>query len=111
MSNIIEVNKNNFETEVLKSNLPTLVDFWAPWCGPCLMMSPVLEELSEKYKDKIKITKLNTEDVENQELVFKYQIMSIPNMKVFENGEIKKELVGYRPQEMLEKELTEIFVK
>ncbi len=105
MSKTIEVISANFQKEVLESEIPVLVDFWAPWCQPCLMMAPVLEELSEELEGKLKIGKLNTEIPENQDLAIKYQIQSIPNMKLFKNGQVVKEFIGLRPKEMLEQEL------
>ena len=105
MSKIIEATSANFEQEVIKSNLPVLVDFWAPWCQPCLMMAPVLEELSEELGDKLKICKLNTEISENQQLAIQYQIQSIPNMKLFKNGKVVKEFIGFRPKDVFKSEL------
>jgi len=105
MSKTIEVTNANFEQEVIKSNLPVLVDFWAPWCQPCLMMAPALEELSEELDGKLKICKLNTEIPENQQLAMQYQIQSIPNMKLFKNGRVVKEFIGLRPKEMFRSEL------
>ncbi len=103
----IEITSKNFEKEVLKSEIPVLVDFWAPWCQPCVMMAPALDELSEELKGKLKIGKINVDESENQELSMKYQIQSIPDMKLFKNGEVIKEFVGLRPKEMLEKEVRE----
>ncbi len=108
MSKAIEVTSQNFEEEVLKSDIPVLVDFWAPWCQPCLMMAPILDELSEELEGKLKIAKLNTELPENQVLAIQYQIQSIPNMKLFKNGLIIKEFVGLRPKEIFKQELKEI---
>jgi len=105
MGNTINVDHKNFETEVLKSEIPVLVDFWAPWCGPCLMMAPVLEEAAKELSGKIKIAKLNTQIPENQGLAYEYQIMSIPNMKLFSGGKVIKEFVGYRPKELFLPEL------
>jgi len=105
MSEIIELTKENFDQEVLQSDLPILVDFWAPWCQPCLMMAPALEELSEELSGKLKIGKLNTEIGENRTLAFQYQIRSIPNMKLFKDGKVIKEFIGLRPKEALKKEL------
>jgi len=105
MSKIVELTKENFDQEVLQSNLPVLVDFWAPWCQPCLMMAPALEELSEELSSKLKIGKLNTEIRENQSLAFQYQIRSIPNMKLFKNGQVIREFIGLRPKEILKSEL------
>ncbi|RLC35175.1 thioredoxin [Candidatus Shapirobacteria bacterium] len=105
MSNTVNVTNQNFQQEVLNSNIPVLVDFWAPWCQPCLMMSPVLEDLATDMVGKIKIAKLNTEVPENQQLAIKYQIQSIPNMKLFKNGEVVKEFIGLRPKELLQQEL------
>lgn len=105
MSKIIELSSKNFSEEVLQSKTPVLVDFWAPWCQPCLMMSPVLEELAGELEGKVKIAKLNVESEENQQLAIQYRIRSIPNMKVFKNGEVIKDFVGLRPKEGLESEL------
>lgn len=105
MSKTIEVNIDNFKEEVIESQIPVLVDFWAPWCRPCLMMAPTLEELSEEMEGKLKIAKLNTEIPANQELAIKYQIQSIPNMKLFKNGEIAKDFIGLRPKDVFKSEL------
>ncbi len=105
MSKAVDINKDNFEKEVLQSDKPVLVDFWAPWCQPCLMMGPILDELAGDLSDKVKIVKLNTEDAENQPLAAKYQIMSIPNMKLFKDGQVVKEFVGLKQKEALKQEL------
>ncbi len=102
---IVELTSENFENEVLKSNLPVLVYFWAAWCGPCRMVTPVLEELSEEYSEKIKIAKVNVD--ENQELAAKYTIMSIPTLLLFKDGEIQKKLVGAMSKKNLETELAD----
>jgi len=107
MSKTIEITKDNFEQEVLNSKIPVLVDFWAPWCQPCLMMAPALEELSEELEGKLKVGKLNTEVPENQILAIQYQIQSIPNMKLFKEGRVIKEFIGLRPKESLKSELSE----
>ncbi|HKL24339.1 MAG TPA: thioredoxin [Candidatus Nanoarchaeia archaeon] len=108
MTDTIDVTgKDNFEKEVINSDKPVLVDFWAPWCQPCLMMAPTLQELAKDLGDKLKIVKLNTEVAENQELASKYQIMSIPNMKLFKDGKVVKEIVGLRPKESLKQELAD----
>ena len=92
---------DSFETEVLKSPIPVLVDFWAPWCMPCRMMAPLLGELAEELKNKIKIVKVDTENPANQELAVKYQIQSIPNLKLFKNGQAVAEFIGLRNKESL----------
>ncbi len=108
MTKTIEITNKNFEKEVLNSDIPVLIDFWAPWCQPCLMMAPALDELSEEQEGKLKIGKLNTEIPENQMLAIKYQIQSIPNMKLFKDGKIVKELIGLRPKEALKAELEKV---
>jgi len=108
MSKTIEVTSENFEKEVLKSDVPILVDFWAPWCGPCLMMAPALDELSEELEGKMKVGKMNTEIPANQILAMQYQIQSIPNMKLFKDGKVIKEFIGLRPKESLKVELGEV---
>ena len=105
MSKVIELTDKNFDEEVLQSDIPVLVDFWAPWCGPCKMMSPVLEELAEELSGKIKITKLNTEVPDHQSLSMKYEIQSIPNMKFFKQGKLVKDFLGFRPKDTFKSEL------
>ncbi len=84
---------DNFETEVLKSNVPVMVDFWAPWCGPCQMMGPIVEELADEYAGRnIKIGKCNVD--ENSDLAEKYGILSIPAFLIFKNGEVADQMVG-----------------
>jgi len=95
----------DFKKEVLESDLQVLVDFWAPWCGPCQMMAPVLETLAKRFEGKLKITKVDTEVPDNQKLAFDYQIQSIPNMKLFKNGEVIQDFVGFRPEGIFTEEL------
>ena len=106
MSKPVDLTNDNFQAEVLNSDIPVLVDFWAPWCGPCQMMGPILEELAKEMDGKIKIAKLNVD--ENQELAQKYGIQGIPNMKLFKGGAEVKEMVGARPKEALKQELENI---
>jgi len=100
-----EISKSDFQKEVLENNLPVLVDFWAPWCQPCLMMTPILENVSQKYQDKLEIKKINIDLPQNQAVAEDYQIESIPNMKLFKNGKVIAEFIGLRPQALFEKEL------
>ena len=93
MSNhVTEVNSKNFEESVLKSNIPVLVDFWAPWCGPCRAVAPVLEAIAEEFSGKIKVTKLNVDD--NSEIASQYSVTSIPTLFMFKNGKILDQTVG-----------------
>ncbi|MFA6007523.1 MAG: thioredoxin [Candidatus Shapirobacteria bacterium] len=106
MSNPINVKgQEEFKKEVLTSKSPVLVDFWAPWCGPCQMMAPVLEALANKFEGKLKVVKVDTEQPENQALAMDYQIQSIPNMKLFKNGEVLKDFIGFRPESVFSEEL------
>ncbi len=95
--------KNNFEEEVLKSEVPVLVDFYADWCGPCKMMAPVIAQLAEDYEGRAKIGKINTD--ENTELAIKYGVMSIPNIKIFKGGEVVDETVGAVSPDVLESKI------
>ena len=104
----INLTDSNFEKEVIKSEVPVFVDFWAPWCGPCQMMGPILEELSSEYdSSKVKIAKLDVD--KNQEVAGKYQVMSIPTFLVFKGGEVVDKLVGGvqkdKLKEMIDKNL------
>ncbi len=102
----MELTDKNFETEVIKSDLPVLVDFWAPWCGPCQMMGPIIDELATEMEGKMKIGKVNVD--ENPEISGKYEIMSIPALKVFKGGQIIKEFVGAQNKMILKGELEKI---
>lgn len=98
----MEFTDSNFDQEVLKSDKPVFVDFWAPWCGPCQMMGPVVDQLAEEVKGA-KVGKVNVD--ENPATAQKYGIMSIPTMKIFKNGQVVKEFVGMQGKDILKSEL------
>ena len=93
----------NFDREVLNSDKPVVVDFWATWCGPCRMLAPVIEEIANEYAGKVKVGKVNVDD--ERELALEYGVSSIPTVMVFQNGEVKETSVGYRPKEEIEQML------
>lgn len=102
----MEFTDQNFEAEVLKSEKPVLVDFWAAWCGPCQLMGPIVEELAEEMKNKVKIGKLNVD--ENRETASKFSVMSIPTLIIFKGGKEAKQFVGVQNKENLKEELEKI---
>jgi thioredoxin 1 len=97
--NLVHVNDAEFEDKVLNAELPVLVDFWAPWCGPCRMLSPIIEDLSGEYEGKVVFAKVNTDD--NPSIPGQYDIMSIPSLLLFKDGELVGRTVGMRPKPAL----------
>ncbi|MBN2134202.1 MAG: thioredoxin [Acidobacteria bacterium] len=103
MSSVKEINESQWDGEVKNSDIPVLVDFWAPWCGPCRMVSPVVEELGKKHEAKLKTVKLNTD--ENPSIAQKYGIRAIPTLILLQKGEEIGRFVGYQPLEQLENQV------
>jgi thioredoxin 1 len=101
--NLPEVTDTNFQAEVIESEVPVLVDFWAPWCGPCRMVAPVVEEIAEERGEALKVVKLNID--ENQNVAVQFNVMSIPTLMLFRNGEVAKTVIGAYPKRKLEAEL------
>lgn len=102
MSEVI-INKSNFENEVINADKPVLLDFWASWCGPCKMLSPVLSEIADEYADVLKVAKVNVDD--EPELAMKFKVSSIPMLVLFKDGRIVSTSVGYRPKDEILNEL------
>ncbi len=102
----IELNDKNFEQEVLKSAKPVLIDFWAPWCGPCQMMGDIINELAKETEGKFGVFKVNVD--ENPALAEKYSVMSIPAIKIFKGGQVVKEFTGVQSKMILKNELEKI---
>ena len=101
-----ELNDGNFEGEVLKSDLPVLVDFWAPWCGPCKMVGPIVEQIAQEYEGKLKVGKLNVD--ENNQTASQFGIMSIPSVLFFKGGELVDQIVGAVPKQQFVEKIDKI---
>ena len=105
MGMVAEVTDSSFQTDVLKSQEPVLVDFWAPWCGPCRMIAPMVEELAAENRGSIKVTKINIDD--NPEAAQNYGVSSIPTLMIFKGGEVVERMVGVQPKSRLQQALDE----
>ena len=100
---VAEVTDTNFQAEVIESEVPVLVDFWAPWCGPCRMVAPVVEEIAQEKGEALKVVKMNID--ENQDTAMQFNVLSIPTLMVFRDGQVAKTVVGAYPKRKLEAEL------
>ena len=106
MGDILEVSDDSFDSEIMKADLPAMVDFWAEWCGPCKMVGPVVEELAAAYKGKIRIAKMDVD--KNRKTPAKFGIRNIPTMILFKDGEVIKTIIGAQPKKSLEEELKKL---
>jgi len=106
MSDLVEITESNFNDEVIKSDLPVLIDFWAVWCGPCKMVAPVVEDLAKEYQGRIKVGKCDVDS--NQQIAISYGIRSIPTLLIFKNGQVAKQIVGAVPKQHVAAQLNEV---
>jgi len=106
MADLLEVTDENFDKEIINSNLPAMVDFWAEWCGPCKMVGPVVKELAEEYKGRIRIAKMDVD--KSRETPAKFGIRSIPTLILFKEGEVAQTIVGAHPKSYIDEELKKL---
>lgn len=106
MGDVFEVNDENFDEEILKSDLPVMVDFWAEWCGPCKMVGPVVEELAKEYKGKVKIAKMNVD--QSRQTPARFGIRNIPTLLFFKGGDVANTIVGAHPKGTIDDELKKL---
>ena len=106
MGDVQQINDSSFEADVLKSDLPVLIDFWAPWCGPCKQIAPVVDELAKEYAGRLKIVKMNVDD--NPQTPSKYGVRGIPNLIIFKGGQVRDQIVGAVPKAQLVKAIDQV---
>jgi thioredoxin len=106
VADVQQVSDESFDREVLKADLPVLIDFWAPWCGPCKAIAPVVEELANEYAGKLKVVKMNVDD--NPQTPSKYGVRGIPNLILFKGGEVRDQIIGAVPKAQLVKAVTQV---
>ena len=106
MADVQQVTDASFETDVLKSDVPVLIDFWAPWCGPCKAIDPVVEELAKEYASRLKVVKMNVDD--NPQTPSRYGVRGIPNLILFKGGKVSDQIVGAVPKAQLVKAITQV---
>ena len=106
MADVQQVSDESFDREVLQAELPVLIDFWAPWCGPCKAIGPVVDELAKEYAGKLKVVKMNVDD--NPQTPSKYGVRGIPNLILFKGGQVKDQIVGAVPKAQLVKAVTQV---
>ena len=106
MGKAVPVSEKDFETQVIASDVPVLVDFWAEWCGPCRMIAPIVEDLAGEYEGRLKVVKVDVD--ENNNLAYRYGVMSIPTLGLFKGGQLVERLVGYMPKPELKKRIDQV---